>query len=323
MKQHLIQLNHPLLINNSRTEEPNYETVYGFFAPYYDDDDDDEGHNEWVEDNILSYLGYLAAIHEWTNNNAETFTIKNIDGIYQFIDLTTGDEHNCKDQWCYNLGEECKRKLNLDFKLYVVDIDPDEDCYHCCSSGSTINCQFYMDSLVRTAEEQMEDDRDMVAVLFNRPIWLPTDLMWDGDLEHTLVYGAVRTEKGEECSDLQKGDSGYLGYLAMIEDCYLSGTTPSGYKIFINNADNGLYWTLDGRTGYSCMSDAVLKEGDICREKHNLKIKAEIPGLKYKDIKYGVRCTLILSQELYEELLTIDRYENGNLDVRIRDVETE
>lgn len=300
MKNYLIQLNHPLLINNSRTEQPKYLTVYGFLAPY---SEDSEEQNEKTEDNILDYLGYLAAIHEWSNNNAKEFDVILDDGEFMFVDITTGELHtNWKNKWCSRLGNKCRQKLNLDFKLYVIELDEGDGCYDCGISGSLITCDYYMFRLVREAEEQ-EDDREVTVFLYNRPLFLPDNLMWRDGVEANLVFGDVVSEDFD--SYLLTGNTGYLGYLAMIEECYLNGKTPSGYEIMIVK-DGPLFWRKGGDM-YDLHDDKILEEGDICLKKNNQKVRAIIPNVRYGDIKYGIKGSLIVSKDLYEELLKIDR----------------
>lgn len=298
MKTYLIQLNHPLLINDGGAEQTNYQTIYGFFTPY------SEEWNEKIEEYVLVYLGYLAAIHEWTNKNAEDYNIIIGKDGFVFVDKATGEQHTTwKDKWCSDLGNRCRQKLDLDFKLYVIELDENDYCYDCGLYGSIINCDFYLARLVREAEEK-EDDREVTVVLYNRPIILPNDIMWKDGAEMNLIFGDIIEGCCFDETLLDKSD-GYLAYLTMIEECYLNGKTPSGYESVVER-ECPVYWRKDGIL-YSCHSDEIYEEGAMCLQKNNQKVRAIIPNVRYGDIKYGVKDNLIVSKDLFEELLKIDR----------------
>lgn len=150
MKKYLIQLNRPLLI---RVEDPeNYQSVYGFLARY---DENDDAQNEETQHNIHYYVGYLAAMSEWSRNPKD-FTIdfstrnsadwKDRDGIVHL--------HN--DDWMIDLEKKAVKKLGLDYTLRVIDLDEKDDCLACGTNNSNIICSKLMDRLVRIAEKQKE-----------------------------------------------------------------------------------------------------------------------------------------------------------------------
>lgn len=152
MKELLIKLNRPLLINNSKTYTPNYQTVYGFFAPYYDKD---EERNEIVEDHIREYLCYLATIHEWDNNFCGCgYSLQKRGGELRWIDKTTGKEHTW-DNWTRDVGKRCIDKCGQGYISYLIDLDnATGECLSCGISGGWVCCKNLMDTLVTIAANQ-------------------------------------------------------------------------------------------------------------------------------------------------------------------------
>ena len=158
MKKQFIKLNQPMLINNSNTLARNYQTIYGFFAPYFDDD---EERNELVEDHIREYVSYLATIHEWDNNHCGcSYSLRNKGGELHWIDKTTGKEHTW-DNWTREIGRTCIDKFGQGYISYIIDLDNAIcECFSCGISGGWVCCKSLMDTLVTIAEDQETEESD-------------------------------------------------------------------------------------------------------------------------------------------------------------------
>lgn len=289
MKELLIKLNRPLLVNNGKTYAPNYQTIYGFFAPYYDQD---EEMNAIVEYHIIEYISYLATIHEWDNNSCGTdfFLVKTSGGLH-WIDKQ-GKEH-IWDDWTREIGKQCSDRLGLDYSSYTIDLEnATGKCLTCGISGGWICCELLMDTLVTIAEEQEREGT--TAIVFNHPVWLPKELLWPEEKGYCSIYG-VTVKPSLDIPPLFELDS-YLGYLAMCEEYCQNGRTPSGFTA----KDEDLSVWMNGDTEYDCHDEEVVQECLLCKEKHNLK--AVSTPLK-RDITEGVKGSFIVSLDAYESIL--------------------
>ena len=155
-----------------------------------------------------------------------------------------------------------------------------------------------MDSLVRLAEEQEErEEKQYGVILFNRPIWLPRKEFWPDEDGFFHIYGlVVRPDKKDK---RDKTYNTYLGYLAMCEEYFLAGVTPSGFS---SEKDNPTIWYHNG-IDYFVKGNEVEKECLLCKKKHNLKLRTAVVTVPEKDILEGVRDKMIVSQELYDSLI--------------------
>lgn len=288
MKLYLIKLNSPLLINNGTEKKKEYTPLYGF---YYT--------QEWSRerrpslDDMNHYLGYLAAVHEWSNNSATAYSVESAD---TWIDKKDGEKHSIVgDLWSYALGEHCRRKLDLGATLYVLDIEEplknilDEGC-----DGHFIISEHLMDELLHLVEEQRKK-RHRVC-LFNRPIWLPKKHIWEEE-GHCHIYGVI-TDDCELDDEYAADINLYLGYLALCEEYCLTGTTPNGYCTI-----NGETWYKDG-IDFNPVSKEMREECSICLENNNLNTRSAVMGIPAYDLAEGTRDDLIIDQELYERLLS-------------------
>ena len=298
MKIYLIQLNRPVLIDNSTPEKTHYDTLYGFIYDY----PDDYKERMLMHETLRSYIGYVAATHEWSNN--KDFDDYTLSEEKHWVDRE-GNEHFYYDPWCYEIGERSRKKLGLDYTLYVVDIDDitvylrDEGM-----DGHMIITQSLMDKLVKIGREQNRIEQ--TVCLFNRPIWLPKSVIWEGNGGYCLIYGTV-SERPFDFT-LKSDINNYLGYLALCEEYAISGTTPSGFT-----SKDYVTWYKNG-TGYDEKTKEIKREGQLCRNKYNLKICTAVLRTPTYEINEGVWDGLIIDQKLYEQLIDII---HRNPDVRI------
>ena len=155
MKKQFIKLNRPMLINNSNTLARNYQTVYGFFAPYFDDDEES---NELVEDHIRDYISYLATIHEWDNNYCGCgYSLLDKGGELRWID-NTGKEHTW-DNWTREVGNKCIDKFGQGYISYLIDMDiVTGECLTCGITGGWVCCKTLMDTLITIAGNQKTEE---------------------------------------------------------------------------------------------------------------------------------------------------------------------
>ena len=292
MKKLLVKLNRPVLINESQCEHRKMQSVYGFLAS---NDGDDENGDSDLDEQITTYIGYLAALHAWSTYEDVEFSPIN-DDIW--LDLQ-GKPHSVPDEWSVEIGEKYREKIGLDYTIY--EIDPEEAdgvCLYCGVTGTLITCGTLMDSLVRLAEEQEEREGKQYGVmLFNRPIWLPRKEFWPDEDGFCHIYGLV--VRPDEIDKRDKTYNTYLGYLAMCEEFLLAGVTPSGFS-----ADNedAIIWNRNG-TDYFIWDEEVEKESLLCKQKHNLELRSAVVTVPEKDILEGVRDEMIISQELYDSLI--------------------
>ena len=291
MKQYLVKLNHPVLVNDCPCEKSKMETIYGFLGPEITDDEEE---NRYLEDELYSYVGYLAAMHDWSINRNVEFSLS---GDKNWIDQE-GNEHPTNSQWAYDVGYKHMKDLGLDFTLYGIDLNEiDGVCPECGRDRSLIICDTLMDNLVRIAEQQEEEESkgQYNVILFNRPIWLPESEIWTGGEGFCHIYGLITDRETNEV--FGKTAEFYPGYLAMYEEFALAGQTPSGYK-----TEDGRYWYKDGEE-YFVTSEEILAECLLCQQKHNLKWRTAVIRMTKEDLEEGVRDELIIYRWLYESLI--------------------
>ena len=288
MKRYLIKLSQPVIVDDSTEKEKKQATIYGFLGPKMDDD---EELADYLVYDINSYVDYLAAMDERNAAGEKDFDIdknKNLIGWSQRI---------CE------LGRKRREETGLTFTLSTIDLERiDSGCLVCGIDQSVITCESLMDTLTRLAEHQAEDGKTAQCnvIIFNRPIWLPKHILWEGEEGFSHIYGLVVDEELD--SKVIQDCTLYLGYLAMVEEVTLIDVTPSGYTADVEK--DGLYWYDRGKE-YTCVSEELKKECQICRHKHNLLLRGATVTVSEKEIKQGVRDEYILSQELYEHIRAI------------------
>ena len=288
MKRYLVKLNHPLLVEDGPCDNSRMETIYGFLCP--ETTDDDEYYN--IEDAIYSYVGYLAAMHDWSLNREVEFTLSD---DKNWIDRE-GNEHLINDQWAYQIGYRHMMRLGLDFDWYEIDLDGIEGvCLDCGRDRSLIICDSLMDSLVGLAEQQeKEKNRGQYnVILFNRPVWLPEHAFWPGSEGYCHIYGLVMREIDDDLLAMEL----YPGYLAMCEEYILAGQTPSGYT-----TEDGRYWYKDGEK-FFVTAEEIRAECLLCQRKHNLKWRSAVVRIPIEDMEEGTREEFITFKWLYEYLM--------------------
>ena len=142
------------------------------------------------------------------------------------------------------------------------------------------------------SSKRTKQERERVIFLFNRPIWLPKNVLWDKENGFTHIYGVI-TDKAYT-SLLEYDIKGYAGYLAMCEEHYLSGTTPSGFT-----TTNYATWYRDG-VAYNAKDEEIEEDSFTCKNKYNLKVTAFAARNLSYEVAMGIRDDLIIDQKLYE-----------------------
>ena len=289
MKRYLVKLNRPVIVADSPCELSIKHSIYGFLFPYIEAD---EGERAILEDEIHDFVGYLAAMHDWSASS----------GDVEFAVTETkdwrdqeGHLHPICSHWALEIGHRHMNKLGLDFTLYTIDTDGiDGVCLDCGKENSFITCESLMKNLVRLAEKQEEEERDErhTVILFNRPIWLPNHFLWDDAEGFCHVYGIVSAKQIDE--ELVKASELYLGYLALCEEFTLTGQTPSGYT-----SEDFFYWYKDGEE-YIVVSEEIKAECLLCQQKNNLKAHTKVVRISKDDLEACVEGDLIISKWLYE-----------------------
>ena len=298
MKIFLVKLNRPLRINNGTEKKKEYTPLFGFYFK-----------QQWNREHQISlevlnsYLGYVAAVHEWSNNSAAKFSVKSAD-----IWISKKDRKKHKaigDEWSYMLGELCRRKLGVGATIYVLDIEETSEIF--LDEGFVehfIVTETLMNILVGLAEEQKK--RCHTVCLFNRPIWLPKKQLWEED-GYCHIYGVI-TDEYDLNENLKSDLNYYLGYLALCEEYSLTGTTPSGYT-----TEDGVTWYKNGQP-FNPKYKGMVEECQICQKKNNLKICTAIMRIPAYDLAEGVRDDLLIDQKLYEDILAV--IQKDRVDVR-------
>lgn len=284
MKTYVIKLNHPVLVNNSTDKETHYDTIYGFiYCPKGNDRE-----KMFIGEGLKAYLGYLSAIHEWSKG-ATDFSV---DEDQNWI-TNSGEKHDTNDFWSYLKGEECRERIDLRCSIYVLDVDVVELLADKGMEESFIISESLMNKLVYLAKEQNRKKR--VIFLFNRPVWLPKNVLWENENGYTNIYGVI-TDRAFT-SRLEYDIKGYAGYLAMCEEYYLTGRTPSGFT-----TTDYATWYKDG-VAHNAKDEDIKDESFICKNKNNLKITAFAARNPSYTVALGIRDDLIIDQELYEYLI--------------------
>ena len=263
--------------------------AFGFLCPY---NEYNPTENDFHKESIEHYVSYLAAMHCWSENGGEEFSIINKEWVNQ-----EGDA--CPYEWRVKICRRDREKLGLDYTLYVIDLDEIDDSFlKGGTDGSLILSPTLMDRLLTLAEGQEEQIDTHNIILFNRPIWLPKRILWKESDGFCHIYG-LTAEQGI-CQELLKETLLYLGYLAMIEELILNGVTPSGFTADVEK--NGYLWYNQGEE-YQVNSAEVEAECRLCRKKHNLKLRGVIEAVPDDDLIDGVKDGFIISKALYEQLL--------------------
>ena len=292
MKTYVIKLNHPVLVNNSTKETTHYDTVYGFiYSPTGND-----RVKFFLSEGLKTYLGYLSAIHEWSSGEITDFSV---DEDQNWI-TSAGEKHDTNDFWSNLIGEKCREKIDLRCSIYAMDVDVVELLKDKGMEASFVISESLMDSLVDLAKEQ--NKRERVIFLFNRPIWLPKNAFWEKENGFTHIYGII-TDKAS--TSLLEDIKGYPGYLAMCEEHYLTGRTPSGYT-----TTDYTTWYRD-EVAYNAKDEEIEEESFACKNKYNLKITAFAARNPSYTVAMGTRDDLIIDQELYEYLIGLIEQEKS------------
>ena len=291
MKTFLIKLNHPVLVKNC-TDKETYDTVYGFI--YYPQNNDRV--KFFLSEGLKTYLGYLSAIHEWSSGEITDFSV---DEDQNWI-TNSGEKHDTNDFWPYLIGEKCREKIDLRCSIYAMDVDVVELLKDKGMEDSFVISESLMDKLVYLAKEQ--NKRERTIFLFNRPIWLPKNAFWEKENGFTHIYGVI-TDKAS--TSLLEDIKGYTGYLAMCEEHYLTGRTPSGYT-----TTDYTSWYRD-EVAYNAKDEEIEEESFACKNKYNLKISAFSARNTSYTVAMGIRDDLIIDQELYEYLIGLIEQEKS------------
>ena len=291
MKTFLIKLNHPVLVKNS-TDKETYDTVYGFI--YYPQNNDRV--KFYLNEGLKTYLGYLAAIHEWSSGEITDFSV---DEDQNWI-TSAGEKHDTNDFWSNLIGEKCREKIDLRCSIYAMDVDVVELLKDKGMEASFVISESLMDTLVDLAKEQ--NKRERVIFLFNRPIWLTKNAFWEKENGFTHIYGII-TDKAS--TSLLEDIKGYTGYLAMCEEHYFTGRTPSGYT-----TTDYTTWYRD-EVAYNAKDEEIEEESFACKNKYNLKITAFAARNPSYTVAMGIRDDLIIDQELYEYLIGLIEQEKS------------
>ena len=288
MKRYLIKLSQPVIVDDSTCKEKKQTTIYGFLGPVVEENKEPA---DYLLYDINSYVDYLAAMDERNTVSEKEFDAEKDNNLIGW------------SQRVSEIGRNYREKIGLTFTISTIDLERIEgDCLICGLDRSIIICDSLMDSLTRLAEHQAEDGKTAQCnvIIFNRPIWLPKHILWEGEEGFSHIYGFVVDEELD--SKVIQDCTLYLGYLAMVEEVTLIDVTPSGYTADVEK--DGLYWYDRGKE-YTCVSEELKKECQICRHKHNLLLRGATVTVSEKEIKQGVRDEYILSQELYEHIRAI------------------
>ena len=149
-KQYLVQLTRPVVIDDCYHEAPIKQAVYGFIGQYNEYDPEENAYHEYL---FRDYCGYLAALHQWTANGGEEFTVTD----KEWFDLN-GNPLSY-EQRVY-ICQRDRETLGLDFVLHVIDLDDiSGDYLECGMQGSIIISPILMDKLIELADRQEEENR--------------------------------------------------------------------------------------------------------------------------------------------------------------------
>ena len=119
MQVPIVRFSRPLLLMTDRNQ---YKTIYGFV---FQDKD-------WQEDIytvIKFYVGYLCGVADFTNGGDEFSVSFDLKGILNWVD-DRGVLHQGADAWMEQIGNRCRKKLNLNYAIFQMEID--ENTYIDC-----------------------------------------------------------------------------------------------------------------------------------------------------------------------------------------------
>ena len=292
MKKYLIRLNRPVVIDDCYHGAPIKQPVFGFLCPYNEyNPTENDFHKECIE----LYVSYLAAMHRWSENGGEEFSVFNKEWINQ-----EGDAYPY--EWRKRICQRDREELGLDYTLYVIDLDEIDDSFLKCGTDRTlIISPNLMDKLIELAGGEDSEQFDLRnVILFNHPVWLPKHILWEGEYGYCHIYGLAIEESLDR--EQLEGCLKYLGYLALIEELALNGVTPSGYTADIDG--DGSIWYNRGEE-YPVGSESISKECRLCRKKHSYRICGAVEAVPREDLIDGLRGELIISKAIYEGLLDI------------------
>lgn len=183
----------------------------------------------------------------------------------------------------------------------MLDIDEQSDIF--LDEGFDdhfIVTESLMDKLLQLVEEQ--EEKWHRVCLFNRPIWLPKKQIWEED-GFCHLYGVITDDC--DLDDIFAEDMcHYLGYLALCEEVFLTGTTPNGFSTI-----DGETWYRDG-IPFNPVSREIREECSICFEKNNLSIRTAVMQIPAYDLAEGTRDELIIDRAFFERLLSASPREN-------------
>ena len=292
MKNYLVKLNHPVFIKDSSCEQPKMLPVYGLLCQNCDDLEE--------PDIIDSYVDYLAAMNEWSAGREESFDVED----KYWVDRS-GKVHQYWDNWACEICRRNREKTGLDYTLYVIDLDRiDGECLTCGTESGIITCEALLNKLINLAEQQLEKNierkKQYSVIVFNRPIWLPKNVLWEGEEGFCHLYGFVTPQELDR--QLLDDSNNYLGYLALCEEVSLNlnGESPGGFTADL--ASNGYLW-YRGDDKFTCRSEEILSEGQKCRRKNNLILDAAILRVPPSYLNKRVKDGFLLSKDLYESLM--------------------
>ena len=121
MEKYLVKLNRPLLVKTDE-DEPIYYNIYGILT----DRMKDKEQNKELKHNLRRYIGYLAAMHEWTDGADDFSVVYDEEDIPQWQDKN-GVVHKKYDDWSASLGTNAMKKLGLGYEIYALDLEDDSD----------------------------------------------------------------------------------------------------------------------------------------------------------------------------------------------------
>lgn len=291
MKKYFVKFSRPLLINFEEGKS-NYKTIYGFLGNDYSQDPKQiEIEQKFTDD----YCSYLCAMHEYSSGK-DLFLLS---PFGHWIDKN-GFEHTW-DGWSKRLGNRCRKELKLDYITYVIDTDNVSAHHLGCGiyDGLIIDEKLLNRLVLSSKHQQTREDETQTLYLFNRPIWLPKNSFKGyNEKEHFLIYGVCSNSASDDY--YYDAANAYLDYLAVAQEFYLNGETPSGFVAV--DEDDFTYWQCNGAC-YGQTSNELIQEGRICRKKNSLEIIKVVPDTQRKVQANCITGCFLTSKRAYESLL--------------------
>lgn len=145
MEVKLVRFSRPLLLRvDNYKDDYLYQTIFGFWLP------DDMDFTPVI---LKQYVNYLCGIHDWSSGG-NFFSVNNEwSGFFEWVDKR-GFTHVSNDKWRKDVGEKCRRKLNLTYNVIKVEVDEDYFLNQCLNEEKMIvNEEFYYD-----LERFLDDD---------------------------------------------------------------------------------------------------------------------------------------------------------------------